>query len=573
MARLVGGRYELTALVGRGPHGQVWSGRGRDTGEDVAVKVLDEEYADDPNVVDRFDREYPILTSFLHPVFVPVRELIIDGGLALVTELVDGSDLRQFGRFAPDEAVWITDVTAEALVTAHAEGVVHCGIKPANLLLTRSSGELRITDSRVARLVRGHRTARGRLPDPRYAAPEVILGSAPLPATDVYGLGLVLYEVLTGAALVETDDPDQILREHMRVSRVVLPDGLEAFRELLAGCLAVDPAVRPTAEECVRELRRLQRPHAGEPLSLPPLVATHGTNVGSFSVDPAREVSNGSRHNVSEGPRYNVSEGPRYNVSEGPRYDVSEGSRHNVSVGSRRQYSFDSDPDFSIESDRRLSAASGQLGAAPRRRLALRLPVRRLNPKKALPVILVVAALCVVAALAVAVIRNLPVGGQQAGQVAVPDPTTNTVRPLTVPPSQQPTAATAEGAIAFVQHWFEVLNYATSSGDTGPFDKASSPGCQTCAAVSKTIRTQYQSGGALRGGQYTVRNVSADDLFTPERPVVRVVFDRSARSSIGGDGKLVDAQPGLTFVGCQVLLERAGDRWRVLEEMCGASVT
>src|SRR6478609_10962772 len=89
--------YELTDLIGRGPNGTVWRAHAYTTGEELAVKVLDDEFAHDPAIVDRFVRERHVLTAFTHPADVRVRELISHSGdLALVTELVDGEDLRWF---------------------------------------------------------------------------------------------------------------------------------------------------------------------------------------------------------------------------------------------------------------------------------------------------------------------------------------------------------------------------------------------------------------------------------------------------------------------------------------------
>src|SRR4029450_7598113 len=113
-----------------------------------------------------------------------------------------------------------------------------------------------------------------------------------------------------------------------------------------------------------------------------------------------------------------------------------------------------------------------------------------------------------------------------------------------------------EGAAAFVRYWFDALNYAAATGDSVPLQAVSSPACKTCTAVMATISAAYDNDGYLDGGQYTLRSVVIDGVFTVQRPTVGVVFDRSARSAIGGNGRLVGVLPGTTSAKFQVLLER-----------------
>jgi serine/threonine protein kinase len=160
MARLLAGRYELAAPIGRGPTGTVWSARDSGTREHLAVKVLDAELTADQHIVDRFERERYVLTAFLHPCYVRVRDVVVEDHLvALVSELVAGADLRgelnRWHPMAPATAVAITASVAEALAEGHDTGVVHCDLKPSNLLLADDTGEVRVTDCRVARLARG----------------------------------------------------------------------------------------------------------------------------------------------------------------------------------------------------------------------------------------------------------------------------------------------------------------------------------------------------------------------------------------------------------------------------------
>src|SRR5882672_4394506 len=131
MARLVAGTYQLNLLVGRGPTGTVWQAVHSATEELVAVKLLDPEYADDPATVQRFVRERHLLTAYLDPAFVRVREVVFEAPeLALIMELVNGLNLAErlarTGPLTAPDAAQAALVTAEALAAAHDIGVVHC---------------------------------------------------------------------------------------------------------------------------------------------------------------------------------------------------------------------------------------------------------------------------------------------------------------------------------------------------------------------------------------------------------------------------------------------------------------
>src|SRR5690606_35908161 len=173
MAQLLAQQYELDTVIGRGPTGEVWRAVHLGTRDLVAVKVLDQRFADDPATVERFVRERQVLMAFLHPAFVRVRDLISgDGVLALVMEHIPGSDLRRhlgsspavgemggqsIGAASPaglpvPAAAGVGMRLAEALAAAHDAGVVHCDLKPSNVLFHATDGTPRVTDCRLARL-------------------------------------------------------------------------------------------------------------------------------------------------------------------------------------------------------------------------------------------------------------------------------------------------------------------------------------------------------------------------------------------------------------------------------------
>ena len=252
-------QYELSTPIGRGPTGEVWRATDLNTRESVAVKVLDVRISGDPTIVDRFVRERQVLAAYLHPSYVRVRELIAgDGMIALVMEYVSGWDLRRHvGHSVGLQPAVVAEIglgVAEALAEAHDAGVVHCDLKPSNVLLEEPSGRPRLTDSRIARLARGFQGRLAWYSDPTYATPEVISGGPPVPASDVYALGLMLHEMLTGAPPYDGPDQERIIAGHL-AGRPQVPAAVPTqLRRLIEECLEVDPAARPPAREVALRL-------------------------------------------------------------------------------------------------------------------------------------------------------------------------------------------------------------------------------------------------------------------------------------------------------------------------------
>jgi hypothetical protein len=179
---------------------------------------------------------------------------------------------------------------------------------------------------------------------------------------------------------------------------------------------------------------------------------------------------------------------------------------------------------------------------------------------------MLLAAALVVVGLAVVIVSSLPSARSDQHGVAGTTPGgPGSISPVGPPQlTADARAASQSGAAAFVKYWFATLTYATASGDTGPFQAASGPGCDACASAIQAIHAGWQNGNQLRGGGYTVRDVMADGFFTVEHPALTTVFDRSPRSTLAGTGTEVGLLPGVTFATCRVLLERSGADWRVL---------
>ncbi|WEO97091.1 protein kinase [Streptomyces sp. FXJ1.172] len=273
--RPVGSKYLLEEPLGRGATGTVWRARQRETagaeaavagqpGETVAIKVLKEELASDPDIVMRFLRERSVLLRLTHPNVVRVRDLVVEGDLlALVMDLVDGPDLHRYlrenGPLSPVAAALMTAQIADALAASHADGVVHRDLKPANVLLAQNAGQMHpmLTDFGIARLADSPGLTRTQefVGTPAYVAPESAEGRPQTSAVDIYGAGILLYELVTGRPPFAGSTALEVLHQHLSAEPrrpSTVPDPLWTVIER---CLRKSPEERPSAENLARGLR------------------------------------------------------------------------------------------------------------------------------------------------------------------------------------------------------------------------------------------------------------------------------------------------------------------------------
>ena len=209
----VANRYRLHEQLGRGGMGVVWRARDERLGRDVALKVLHPWVADDPELRERFEREAAALARLEHPNLIRLYDVLEnDGQTVLVMELVEGAALDSVIRgraLGWDEARRHCAPVAAALAHAHARGVVHRDLTPANVLVERGTGRVVVTDFGLARLARSTRSApiSGVLAGtPEYWAPEQAAGNETGPATDLYALGCILFRLLAGRMPFEGED-------------------------------------------------------------------------------------------------------------------------------------------------------------------------------------------------------------------------------------------------------------------------------------------------------------------------------------------------------------------------------
>lgn len=257
---LIADRYRLRDAIGRGAMGEVWRAVDETLDRPVAVKLMLTRDAD-PTAASRFRLEAQTAGRLNHPHVVGVRDFgEYDNRLFLVMDLIEGDSLAGAlaaqGTLPAERVARIAAEAASGLAAAHRQSIVHRDIKPANLLLD-ADGTLKIGDFGIARFLDdpgNALTATGHIVGTSlYLAPERALGRSAGPASDVYSLGCVLYQLLTGRPPFQADSALAVLHQHLDAVPVPprqLGAGLPpAFESYLLGLLAKEPQDRPTAEE------------------------------------------------------------------------------------------------------------------------------------------------------------------------------------------------------------------------------------------------------------------------------------------------------------------------------------
>jgi len=221
-SELFAGRYQLQDPIGRGGMSTVYRALDLRTNSIVAIKVLREVYNTDPKFVARFQREAKVMSSLQHPNIVQFYDYRqTDDTYYIVMELIEGTDLRHYlrGRGILDTytAVTIANNVALGLGAAHRRGVVHRGVKPQDVLIGRD-GSIKLADFGIAFVVNAERlTITGAtLGTVHYYAPEQAQGEIVTSAADVYALGCVIYEMLTGRAPFDGDNPVAVAMQHIQ---------------------------------------------------------------------------------------------------------------------------------------------------------------------------------------------------------------------------------------------------------------------------------------------------------------------------------------------------------------------
>lgn len=285
-SELLADRYQVIKRLGQGGMAEVFHARDLTLQREVAVKALRPDYTDDPAFKSRFQQEARAAANLVHPNIVTIYDFGRDADqYFIVMEYVQGTDLktllRRRGRIPHKEAVDLMIQICSGVGYAHRAGLVHCDMKPHNLLVT-PDGRVKVADFGIARALAAirpdevHETVWG---SPLYFSPEQASGGPPSPASDVYSLGVVFYEMATGRLPFEAEDSTALTRMHQEQRptppRILAPELPSQLEQIILKVLAKEPAARyRTADQLGRVLETLsQDAEGGREMPLEPAVA------------------------------------------------------------------------------------------------------------------------------------------------------------------------------------------------------------------------------------------------------------------------------------------------------------
>src|SRR6266566_7275347 len=303
---MLGERYQLQDPIGRGGMATIYRGLDLHMDRVVAIKVLRDVYSSDPKFVKRFELEAKAASALQHPNIVQVYDYgLTEGNYFIVMELVEGTDLRRYlrsrGVLDVDRAVIIAHDVALGLGAAHRRNIVHRDVKPQNILVGRK-GAIKLTDFGIASVYKDLNAERltttgMTLGTVQYYAPEQAQGEIVTPAADVYALGVVMYEMLTGHPPFDGDTPVAVAMQH--IQDVPIPPSQfnpsipAALEEMILRCLEKVPEMRfQDGSQLARALETLGETDTGEEVSNAATITPGQTLVPTYKQIPPRPNSN-----------------------------------------------------------------------------------------------------------------------------------------------------------------------------------------------------------------------------------------------------------------------------------------
>jgi predicted Ser/Thr protein kinase len=246
-------RYRIVAILGKGGMGEVYRAEDLRLGQTVALKFLPLSMTRDEAARERFHREVRLAREIAHPNICRVFDIgEVDDRLFLTMEYIDGEDLssllRRIGQLPKNKALDIARQLCAGIAAAHGHGVLHRDLKPANIMLD-GRGRVRITDFGLASFAENLDAAALQAGTPAYMAPEQFAGKEVTPRSDIYALGLVLYEIFTGKKAFDAATLPELIRQREKSApsnlSVIVPDIDPLIERVILRCLEKDPARRP----------------------------------------------------------------------------------------------------------------------------------------------------------------------------------------------------------------------------------------------------------------------------------------------------------------------------------------
>ena len=305
--KVLNSRYELEQLIGSGGMADVYRARDNLLGRTVAVKILHPQFAKDEVFIARFRQEAQAAANLNQPNIVNVYDWGIENSTYyIVMEYVEGRDLKEIilqgGPLLPERAVEIAMSICLALEAAHAQGIVHRDIKPQNVIVTYDN-KIKVMDFGIARTTGGSAmTQTGTIMGTaQYISPEQAQGRAADPRSDLYSLGIVLYEMLTGKAPFDGDSPVSIAYKHVREDplppSMVNPDISAGLEAVVMKALAKNPENR--YQGAIEMRSDLERCLEGAPVDATPMLPRDEAAMGATMAFPAGGDGSGGKRSLA----------------------------------------------------------------------------------------------------------------------------------------------------------------------------------------------------------------------------------------------------------------------------------
>ncbi|MGN0399878.1 MAG: Stk1 family PASTA domain-containing Ser/Thr kinase [Blautia sp.] len=338
---IVGDRYEIVSKVGSGGMADVYKAKDHKLNRFVAMKVMKPEFSSDTNFISKFQREAQAAAGLAHPNIVNVFDVGEDQGVNyIVMELVEGITLKEYiskkGKLTVKEATSIAIQVAMGLEAAHNRNIVHRDIKPQNIIIS-TDGKVKVTDFGIARAASSNTISTNAMGSVHYSSPEQVRGGYSDYKSDIYSLGITMYEMVTGMVPFDGDTTVAIAIKHLQEEMIppseITPDLPHSLEEIIMKCTQKSPDRRySTLAELINDLKHSLIDPNGNFVNLTPL-SNHAQTV-VISPSEMEQIKRGAASPVSQTEQFQEDSYDSYGNTD---YDDS--------------HEYDSDEDYDDEDD------------------------------------------------------------------------------------------------------------------------------------------------------------------------------------------------------------------------------
>ena len=334
---VLGKRYEVLSKVGAGGMADVYKGRDQMLNRYVAIKVLKKEFREDENFVRKFRSEAQASAGLLHPNVVNVYDVGEDRGLYyMVMELVEGITLKEYiekkGRLSHKEVISIAIQMCSGIWAAHAAGIIHRDIKPQNIIISKD-GKVKVTDFGIAKAVTSNTISTNAMGSVHYTSPEQARGGFSDQKSDIYSIGITLYEMVTGQVPFDGDSTVSVAIKHLQ-EEITAPSELVSdipysLEQIILKCTQKNAERRyPNTDELIQDLKRSLVDPDGDFVVIPPLGNADTLIITDEELD---EIQNSYDEDEYDEDEYDEDEYDEDEYDEDEydedEYDVDDGKR------------------------------------------------------------------------------------------------------------------------------------------------------------------------------------------------------------------------------------------------------